>query len=509
MPVYQYKGKHYSLNETDPEKAATKIKGFVGDGSSPEVSAPKEPTSATKAYGKALAEEAAPSAAGTWAGTVAGAKLGMRAPGLAKIVATPIAAIVGGGMGYYAAKKAQEKALEQVPESVKEKVGFDKEQRAREAKEQPTATLLGKATPDIVGLGTLGYKGVRGLASMLKSPAAIADVSDLSEVGEKGYKVLTDKAAKLHAARSEEASKLYDAAFESARDAQAAGTPFATSAQGRALLADLEKEKTILAGNKEFSKGQEKIEGINRLINALKGTTTGGYKRVSAELPRGKIYKETGTAPKTTEKDIEAVVEELRFLRDVDAKGKPYEAYAGLSANYKRDLISKLENSLYSWNKDYKAADEAYKAASRKLDPFKTELMKSALRGEKFNPKDLVASPEEFGGKFFSSKGAVQNLKQVVNDDAEVSNLGKEYVATILSNKTPDQIKAWAFHPENTGWLREAGIIDDVQKYATQAASVEKKQKILEKLGYATAGGAAIGAFGSPLYYGIRRTFGL
>ena len=62
MPVYQYKGKHYSLNETDPEKAATKIKGFVGDGASPEVSAPKEPTSAPKAYGKALAEQAYPSA---------------------------------------------------------------------------------------------------------------------------------------------------------------------------------------------------------------------------------------------------------------------------------------------------------------------------------------------------------------------------------------------------------------------------------------------------------------
>jgi hypothetical protein len=217
----------------------------------------------------------------------------------------------------------------------------------------------------------------------------------------------------------------------------------------------------------------------------------------------------TKTPSKTTEKDVEAVVEELRFLRDVDAKGKSYEAYAGLSADYKRDLIGRLEKALYSWNKDYQLADEAYKAASRKLDPFRTELMSRALRGEKFNPKDLVASPEKFGETFFSDVNGVRNLKDVMQDDARVASLGKEYVASILANKTPKQMHDWAIDNKNVGWLREAGILGPVQEYATKAKTAASRLNILEKLGYAAAAGTVGSAVGLPMYYGIRRTLGL
>ena len=171
-------------------------------------------------------------------------------------------------------------------------------------------------------------------------------------------------------------------AFNVARVAQSRGEPFATSKAGQELLAKLEQEKRVLAGGQEFEKGQEKIAGINRLINAIKGTTTGGEK---VPVGTGKISSRlTKTTPtKTTEKDIEAVVEELRFLRDVNAQGKTYDAYAALSTNYKRDLIKNLESALYNWNDSYRKADEAYKAASQKLLPFRTELMSRALKKRK------------------------------------------------------------------------------------------------------------------------------
>ena len=351
------------------------------------------------------------------------------------------------------------------------------------------------------GLLRAGYKGA---AKLLAKPEPLANVSDLAEHGEKGFDALQKRATKLYDARKNEAETLYDQAFDTARAAQARGVPFAASKEGQTLLSELEREKSVLAGGKEFARGEEKIAGINRLINAIKGTTTGGFKRVEKPLGKGRMFVEEGTAPKTTEKDVEAIVEELRFLRDVDAKGKPYEAYASLDAQYKRDLSNRLEKALYSWNDDYRKADEAYKVASRKLDPFRTQLMSNALKGEKFNPKELVKSPEEFGRTFFSDKGSVQNLKQVMNDDAQVAQLGKEYVSAILSNKTPAEVKKWAFDPANVGWLKEAGILAPVQNYATKATSVAKKQKILSLL----AGTAAASALGTGLASKAKQLFG-
>jgi len=361
------------------------------------------------------------------------------------------------------------------------------------AKGTETAQTVGEFAPaaaagvkGLVGLGKFGATKIGQLAKGFKTPEPIAEVKDLSQVGEKGYKVLQDKASKLYDARAQEAEANYNAAFDAARQAQAKGQPFATSPQGQKLLQQLENEKAIIAGGKKFAVGEEQVAGIDRLINAIKGKTIGGE---TVPVGKGKITSTMTkkTPSETTEKDVKALVEELRFLRDVDAKGKPYEAYAGLSADYKRGLKNMLEKSLHEWSPEYRVADEAYKASSVKLAPFRTELMSKALKGEKFNPKDLVASPEEFGSTFFKDVDGVRQLKEVTQDPAEVAGLGKEYVASLLSNKTPAQVKSWAADPANTGWLKEAGINDAVQNYAQKAKTAASRQSILKNLGYGTA----------------------
>jgi len=332
----------------------------------------------------------------------------MVAPGLGTIVGGLGGALAGGYLG----SKAQEKAGQYVPQQVKEATGFTPEQRAVERKSAPRSTFVGEVAPDVAAaaptlyrLGKFGVTKASDLVSSLRQPKPFAAQEGLDVVGEKGFKLLTDKFDDLYKARKAEADTKYNAAFDAARDAQAQGNPFATSPQGQALLQTLESEKTKLSGSKNYLVGEEKIAGINRLIDAIKGVTKGG-ERTAKEIertarPTAKIY--TQTPKKTTEKDIEAVVEELRFLRDVDAKGKPYEAYAALQTEYKRDLIDMLEKSLYQWNNDYRIADEAYRAASQKLEPFKTRLMENALKGEKFDPKSLVKSPEDFGPTFFQT----------------------------------------------------------------------------------------------------------
>ena len=337
-------------------------------------------------------------------------------------------------------------------------------------------------------LGGLGATKVADLAKSFKKPAAIAEAEGLDVVGEKGFKLIKDKADKLYKDRSTEAKQTYDAAFDAARKTQAEGQPFAVSPQGRSLLQQLENEKAVIAGGKKFAVGEEQIAGIDRLINAIKGKTVGGE-----TVPVGKgVVSSTitkRTPSETTEKDIKALVEELRFLREVDAKGKPYEAYAGLSADYKRDLKTKLEQALHSWSDEYRLADEAYKAASEKLAPFRTQLMSGALKGEKFDPKSMVKSPEEFGQTFFSDVDGVRQLKAVTQDPAAVSQLGKEYVASLLANKTPEQVKSFALDAKNSGWMKEAGINDAVQKYAQQVSTAESRQEILRRIGYASLAG--------------------
>jgi hypothetical protein len=370
--------------------------------------------------------------------------------------------------------------------------------------------FAGEIAPAVVG----GVKGVTSLykygASKLRSPPPLAEVKDLADVGESGFNLLQKTASKLFEARSAEAKEKYNTAFTAARNAQAKQNPFATSGQGRTLLSQLENDKRIIAGGESFEKGAEKIAGIDRLIKAIQGTTTGGFTRTAKETPTGRnIYSITGTPKKTSEKDIEALVEELRFLRDVDAKGKPYEAYSALSADYKRDLIKKMESQLYDWSDEYRIADEAYKLASEKLNPYKTQLMSNALKGEKFDPRDLIKSPEKFGEIFFSDVNAVKNLKEATQRPSEVARLGKEYVASILANKTPTQVQAFVKDTNNTGWLKEAGIYNDVVQYANKTTGAETKQKILKNLGTGAAVGIGITAIGGPVYYGLKRSLGL
>lgn len=333
------------------------------------------------------------------------------------------------------------------------------------------------------GLGTqLGKK-----TGYFARPEPIASPEGLVSIGEKHAQKLTTKAKELFDARSKEAKVNYDNSLKAAREEQAKGNPFATSPQGQALLDSLENDKYQVAGGQKFLKSDAEINGINRLIQAIKGKTTGGE---VTPIGKGKISAGiTKKAPtETIQKDVTAMIDELRDLRDVNATGKPHEAYGALDAQYKRDLINKLEKSLYSWNDKYRVADEAYKAASEKLLPFKTRVMSRAMKGEKFDPSDLVASPEELPRIFFKTKDSVAQLKEVTGDPKFVADTAKEYVSTILENKTPEQVKAFAFNENNAGWMQEAGIKDTVQEYANKATKAENRRDIRKKIGYGALG---------------------
>lgn len=355
-------------------------------------------------------------------------------------------------------------------------------------------------TTGLLGAGFETIPAAAKFVTGFRMPESLAPVKGLTEVGAKIKSKLSGLANKAYEARATEASENYGNALRVARDKQVT-QPFAESPQGRALLQSLENEKYVVQDGKKLIKGEEQVKGLDALINAIKGITKGGEKvPVGKGLVSSKVLKETPRSK--MEKDITSAIEELRFLRDkANTSGAPAEKYAALQKEYRDSLINKLEQALYQWSDEYRLADEAYKAASRKLDAFKTETMARALRGEKFDFRQLAASDEEFAKTFFKNSQTVRELKNITGNAPEIKNLAKEYTATVLANQSPAQIKSFVSNPNNQGWMREAGIYDDVVKYARQVEKAASKQEILKKIGY--------GALGAAGYETITKTLGL
>ena len=326
-----------------------------------------------------------------------------------------------------------------------------------------------------------------------KKPESVAAPKALDDIGREFENTLGKRINKDYSARANQANKDYDAALGEARQKQKT-QPFGDSPQGKALVQALERDKYVISGGKLLEKGADQIKGITELQNAIKGSIKPGEEVSTAKgtLKAAKPGRLTKTTPIVTrQKDITALIEELRYLRDKSPTGKPAEKYGALSNEYRNTLIEKLEKSLYDWNPKYATADERYKQASQALNKYKTELMSRALRGEKFDFREMAIDRQVLPGTFFNTAETVRQLKNVVNDDKLINRLSKEYVATIFENKTPAQLQSYAFDPNNTGWMKEAGILDEAQKYAKQAQAVADRKTIAKALGIGAIGAVA------------------
>jgi len=368
-------------------------------------------------------------------------------------------------------------------------------------KTAPLAALKTKAGKEALEQGLKTKMG--NVADIIRTPKPIAEKSGYVSLGEKLEEKVKGAAGAKYEKRAKQADTLYDNALETARKMQAEKGSFANSAPGQQLLNDLEASKRVIAGGREYVVGEDKVKAIDRLINAIKGTKTGGE---IVPVGKGKVSSrlETRKPTKVTEKDVDAIVEELRFLREVNKPGTEYTGYSALDANTRRDLINKLQGSLYTWSPEYRVADDSYKTASEALRPFQTKLMDKLLKREKYDRSELATDTEKFADEFFNSRDSVKNLKVAINDDKFVQDLSKDYAATVMSNKSPTEIKNFAFDPKNEGWLTEAGIKDVVQDYAKKATTAEDRQKILKSFAIWSAAGAA----GAGTYGALRSVFG-
>ena len=124
--------------------------------------------------------------------------------------------------------------------------------------------------------------------------------------------------------------------------------------------------------------------------------------------------------------------------------------------------------------------------------------MANATKGEKFDISQFAKDTESLPGTFFDSADTVRQLKTVLNDDKLINRLGKEYIATIFENKTPEQMKLYAFDPKNVGWMKESGVLKDIQNYANRAKTIADRKTIAKNIGLIGAA-SAIGTKGAKI----------
>jgi len=506
----------------------------------PVPSAPKEPTSAPKAYGKALAEQAG-GTAGAWAGAKAGLKLGLKAPGITKLVAAPIGTIVGGGLGFWAGQKAQKEALEQVPESVKEKVGFDRAQRARERGEQPAATMLGTFTPEIIGVGSLAVGATRYGTSKLYGMLNDAFGGDAKKLASslKSYAATKSgeeaKAASKLAQQAESKAAEYERSVDVAKtsaesqERQAAQTfrelpgtktkmeagryrpvPETTESIGTRIKSYADKVMTSLKSKRDAAATKNKAEAFNEALakekQGLKVENTAAFKNMTKAIDTALKNPETGLSNvpvaevasqlqkvKTSLTGIqldratgEVVTSPVSFegmelmrrsLRD-RSYGLPAEGYDAIGQQQAGKLADAVEKAMEEFSPKIRTFLDQYRKDSEPLRVFHSKIGK-ALVGEQEAARGYASvASSDIPSRVFKNKDSFESLVDSLGGNRELANAeARKFFTSEMEKLSNDPAKIEKFILSNRSILESTGSKKMAEEYLANASKFAKRSE--------------------------------
>ena len=280
-------------------------------------------------------------------------------------------------------------------------------------------------------------------------------------------------------ARSKEAEDLYTKTLEAGRAKEAAGQPFASSPQGQEALKKLKAMRDTARGTNPLLDQERTV--LDNLIGMIEGdakkakTSPLGLGKISGKLTK----VESGEAAKPA--GVEPLMKQLRLIRKYDEAASPAEGVSALPKQFAKQIEAVFEPALYGkngWLPEGGAADAAYKLASEKLNAFGGEAGRRLTRGEKFDFRQLAASPEEFGTRFFKDSNSVKELKAMLGDDATFTSAVKDWAASKIGPMNAAQAKKWMV--SNEGQLNAAGIKGDIEKHVKALADHEQKAALHE-----------------------------
>jgi len=256
--------------------------------------------------------------------------------------------------------------------------------------------------------------------------------------------------------RAAEAEGNFTKVIESGKAKEAAGQPFAASPQGQDALRKLKSLRGEGSATDPLLQ-QERAE-LDKFIAMVEGDKKSGIR------PAG----------------VEPLMKQLRIIKDYK-EGGPATGTSALPEKFMKQLDSIFEPALYGkdgWLPEGGAAQTAYRLASEKLNPFKTAAGRTLTRGEKFDFKQLAASPEEFGTRFFKDSKSVKDLKDMLGNDQMFTSAAKDWAASKIEPMSAAQAKKWM--TANEGQLSAAGIKSDIEKHVKALADHETQAALRE-----------------------------
>jgi len=305
-------------------------------------------------------------------------------------------------------------------------------------------------------------------AALSKIEKLIAPASSTSKVGEKIESKLTTRLNDLIKNRREQFENVKNVYFD------------AGSKQGLQLVEDYKNllQDTFAEG---AAKGSADEQALAKKL----------WDRIQ-DRPVSLIDKEAG---KVTP-EFEVLEKERRFLNDI-ANGLKVEGAEGITANFARDMASKLETVIERRiPKEFNSFKETYKSLSEPINQYNRAVGSDVVkRADEYLPEVSKIDPAKIPDKVFQSKRSIDDLRAVSGDEKFVQQMAKEYVAVKLRNATTaEEIRNFMTNEKNYD------LIQEFPEIKQSLESIAKNQKGKE-IGASIAKWGALGAAG---YFGAQ-----
>jgi hypothetical protein len=457
----------------------------------------------TAAAGKSALESA-----GGAAGGYAGAELGAMAGAPLGPVGVLGGGLAGGVVGYYGGEKLQEKIGEYIPESVKKVAGFSPEQRAKERKEMPTASTIGKYAPDVAAvapsvyqLGRYGITKAADLGNLLLGKKTAKQAGQVGKeaaaAGTEAEKALTQQEAETQRLLAKEKeARAATAKSQAERQQMAAKAAAKAAPAGQRSLRELAGVRTLPEAGAFKPIPQTPTEVGNFLrqqaenyVNAIKTQRNEAAKVGFANAKNEAALKQrlgqyVDTSPLVSEidkliskggstdyirsinqlkndlaatKDFEGLEVIRRRLGDA-AFGLPEEGYKAIGQGFAKDMYKGLADQMKAYSSDFEKYLADYARLSKNIEAHGTKVGKGLTETQDAAGVYYAKPAEQVAKDIFSSPEKYKQFVDAVGGNLEIAaSAGRKFFAGKLeSAKTPEAVEK--ILKENRELLRQPGM---------------------------------------------------
>lgn len=381
-----------------------------------------------------------------------------------------------------AQKRAEAEAARAVVERAKRERAIGGQLRKTEAEIKPVSELEMAARSE----------------AKLPAPEGAAELSTGKDLNSTIRRIAEERLKQAETVQATKGGAAFERYRQVANEKQAT-QPFGASAEGQALKAELD---AIIKGGpgklREF--GQAEIDIAKRIRNELYGKPASEIsqaeiaaraeadpnKSMSLAARMTKARNELAAAEASGRKpvDFNVVDDLIRELRQKQS-AKAAEGFTQVERERLGSAAGRIEDALKKWVGEDVYPREAYAAASKDLNQFRTKLGEALTAREEIPYATEAGAPttrtSRLADLVFEGRENVRLAKQLLGEN-EVNALGDKFAANQLAGKDSMAVQKWMNDPKNSFIYEIPGLEGRITKYAESLARREGDVKALEAL---------------------------